>query len=293
MVEKRFGTGAHKNKLDLRDHKWEHLARALEPFDWEKGYDIEVELQKKLNNPHFRIPVKNQGQSSSCVGQASAYYESVQDAFEKGVYTEKSARDAYSQIFYPGGGSSTRDALNLLIKKGVCKESLLKSYQGNEPPSESFIENRTDASTITVNDALTSKGTAYATIGNKSFDGYAQAARDNHGMLITVSGQNNGTWFLEFPKIPYTSEWKHELYVGKAKMINGKKYIGVLNSWGTDVGDSGWQWLGEDYLPYTDSGGVIYDTSNDVLNHEKSLYQMILDAIQNWIIGQQTKVIHT
>lgn len=31
-------------------------------------------------------------------------------------------------------------------------------------------------------------------------------------------------------------------------MIDGKKYIGFLNSWGDTVGEKGWQFIGEDYF---------------------------------------------
>ena len=31
-------------------------------------------------------------------------------------------------------------------------------------------------------------------------------------------------------------------------MVNGKKYIGVLNSWGDGCGNKGWQWISEEYF---------------------------------------------
>ena len=34
----------------------------------------------------------------------------------------------------------------------------------------------------------------------------------------------------------------------KAKMRNGKKAIGVKNSWGPNTGQNGWQWLNEDWF---------------------------------------------
>ena len=64
-----------------------------------------------------------------------------------------------------------------------------------------------------------------------------------------------GTWLSPFPKPPAKRVWGHWLYAGKAKLIDGKKYIGVLNSWGIDTGEKGWQWIGEDYFK---SGHVWY-----------------------------------
>lgn len=282
LVEGLHGTGGKKNKLDLRDTKWHNLANALPPFDWSKGYDIEQELSVKLNNPIFKIPVKDQGVSSSCVGQASAYYEEVQIAFDTGVFAEVSAKDAYSQIFYPdGGGSTTRDAFNLRVNKGICKESLMSSYINGQPPTEEFMESRLAASKTTIQDALLRKASAYGDV-RITIDDFAQALEVNHGLIFKINGTNNGTWRSQFPLPPKIVDWEHELYVGKAKMINGKKYVGILNSWGTNVGDGGWQWLGEDYFDanYMDSAGVIYDTLDETLNHEKSLLEQVLAYLQ-------------
>lgn len=228
LAENQYGTGAIKNKTDLRDRKWHKLAAAVTPFDWSLGYDVEVELQTLLKDPHFKIPIKDQNGSSSCVGQASSYLESVQDAFEKGVYTEKSARDAYSQIFFPGGGSSTRSAVDLIIKAGICKEILFPSYQGGLPPTENFMERRNDASAVTVSDAYNSRGTAYAKVSN-NIDSMAQAIRDNHGLIFVVEGKNGQvpSWRSETPQAPNTeSEWAHCLYAGKAISITPTEYQG-------------------------------------------------------------------
>lgn len=281
LVEGNFGHGAIKNKIDLRDRKWKKVAKVSIPFDWTVGYDIEKELSKFLNAPNFRIPAKNQNGSFSCVGQAGAYYEAVQDAYETGVFTEKSGRDIYSQIFYPGGGSSTRDALNHLIKKGVCKESSLTSYQNGKPPKEPFMTQRTDATPQTVAEALKAKGTAYADVGI-NIDEFAEAIRDNHGLIFTINGANNGTWMSKFPKPPKKIVWGHELYAGKAKTIDGKKYIGVINSWGNGAGEFGWQWIGEEYFTkrFIHSAGVIYDTEIDHLKAQKNLLERILELLQ-------------
>lgn len=291
LVEKRYGTGAIANKLDLRDKKYDKIAYASVPFNWEVGYDIESELQKHLKNPNFLIPVKHQGVSYSCVGQAAAYYESVQDAFEKGMYVERSARDGYSQIFYPQtGGSTIRDALNLLVKKGVCKEEMMISYENGRVPSELFIRSRKDASPLTIANANTAKGTAYATV-KPNIESIAQAIRDNHGVIFTVAGQNNGTWLSEFPKTPTLFEWSHAVYAGKARLINGRKYIGILNSWGTECGNRGWQWIGEDYMPHVRNVGVIYDSTKDVLIQQKRLLEDLKELLQRLInsLGYNSK----
>lgn len=292
LVENRYGTGAIPNKVDLRDKKWGRLAKAVTPFDWEKGYDVEEELAKHLNKPDFKIPVKDQNGSFSCVGQSAAYYESVHDAFEKGVFTEKSARDAYSQIFYPGGGSSIRSAVSLMVKKGICKESLMPSYLvGGYPPDEVFVTKRHDASDETRTDALSARGTAYADV-KINIDTLAQAIKFNKGLIFVVEGEDNGTWRSKFPRPPaFEVEWAHAIYAGKAKLINGKKHIGILNSWSANTGDRGWQWLNEEYINKTFSRDamVVYDTENDVLKQKIAWYQQILELLQKLLLGTNTK----
>ena len=76
-----MGTGALKDPLDIRDHRYEPVAAAGDPVDWEKGFDVEKEL-------NIKIPVKNQDGSGSCVGQGWAYYVAVLNAAEVGFYDE-------------------------------------------------------------------------------------------------------------------------------------------------------------------------------------------------------------
>jgi hypothetical protein len=114
---------------------------------------------------------------------------------------------------------------------------------------------------------------AYATV-NTDIDSVATALRDMNGVVIGVDGANNGTWNSMYPNPPKDgqSQWHHWLFVGKAKMINGKKYIAVLNSWG-NVGDMGWQWLSEDYFTNIAQGrkSVWVAWTEAVSNHPSEL----------------------
>jgi hypothetical protein len=114
-------------------------------------------------------------------------------------------------------------------------------------------------------------------------------------MIITVGGQDNGTWRTEFPNPPVEEIWAHFLYVGKVKLINGKKFIGVHNSWGDACGNHGWQWLGENYLPHISNAYVIYDPVNPILTpidqQKLSLLQQILNLTYTLLgrLGYLTK----
>lgn len=241
MNEDQFGTGGIKSKYDPRDHKVAGLGMAAQPFDWNKGFDIETKLG-------FKIPSENQGASSSCGGQAGRYYIGVLKALDIGSYERLSAKDIYSIIFYPGGGTTIKDIAKRVGDHGVTRENLISSYENNLPPSENFMENK-NLSIALADSMRYAPVSAYART-DLDFDSLASAVRDNNGAVIMIHGENNGTWLSAFPKAALSNYggWNHFLYVGKAKMINGKKYLGALNSWGAiGENDTGWQWLSEDH----------------------------------------------
>jgi len=76
-----MGTGALRDPIDPRDFRYEEVAAAGEPVDWEKGFDVEKELQ-------FKLPIKNQDGSGSCTGQGWSYYGAVLNTVEEGFYDE-------------------------------------------------------------------------------------------------------------------------------------------------------------------------------------------------------------
>lgn len=238
------GTGAIRTPEDPRDFKYgQEIGYSTEPFDWDKGFDIEEKLG-------FKIKSKNQNGSFSCGGQAGAYYAQVMNGIYDKEYTEKSAKFIYAPIFQGTGGSSINDIMKRLINVGSADESLCPSYENGNPPTEPFMQAKEDITDEAIKNAKTDKSSAYAFVG-KNIDEIARAIRDNNGMIIGITGQDNGTWLSKFPKTPTLGGnlWNHWVYGGKAKLINGKKMIGFKNSWG-DIGESGWQWIGEEWLDW-------------------------------------------
>ena len=243
-----FGTGAVKDKKDKRDYKYSDavLAMGVEPFKWDEGYDVEVDINKTLD-------VKDQNGSSSCGGQAWSYYGQVLDP----EHIQKSAKFIYAHTHVGTGGSGGRENSILVKSKGWGDEILTPSYMGellNVPPTESFMIRKEDITLLAYSNALSDTALSYATV-NIDIDFIAQAIKENKGCILGLTGKNNGTWQTKFPTKPNKVDntcWNHWLYAGKAKIINGKKMIGFINSWGSDCGDKGWQWIDEEYLitPY-------------------------------------------
>lgn len=236
MNEELFGKGGHLSPPDERDYTWGTLGASAIPFNWELGYDI------KVNS------LKNQNGSSSCGGQAMAYYGEVLENISTKTEEERSAKFIYAQTAVSGGGSFLRDNCDIAVKQGWAREAVLSSYENGNPPTEAFMTRKEDITDAVRLDASQSKALSYALVDNKDIDAVAQAIANNHGAALLIKGENNGTWLSTIPTVTKgTNTWNHFLYACGAKLIGGKKYIKVKNSWG-DIGDSGYQWISEDFF---------------------------------------------
>lgn len=245
----KYYTGAIHDKKDKRNWEADHILKGAETFDWEKGYDIEKEIG-------LNIPVKNQLKTLECVSFATSSYIWVKNVIELIKKFGKvetvinylnnnliSPRALYSQVYYQDGGSSISDNVKLVKEWGAVTEK-------DVPFINDEIKGRSlDWKTKEIDEkAETYKCDSYRMIRAKdNIDLMAIAIRDNQGAVMGVDGENNGTWKTKFPKVG-KAVWGHGLFAGKAKLINGKKYIGILNSWGEETGENGWQWLREEWF---------------------------------------------
>ena len=125
LVENQFGHGGIKHS---RLHHWfkrkmrPTLGRAEIPFDW----------TKPIPDPMY--PVKNQGTSFSCGGQAGSYL--IRDLLKTAGKDqgEISAKSIYAPYCAVGGGM-TLDAIETCIgAHGSNLESLVSSYDVNGNP---------------------------------------------------------------------------------------------------------------------------------------------------------------
>lgn len=239
-------TGAIIDTPDIRDYKFgEEIGHSSLPFDWNTGFDIEEKMGKK-------IECKDQAQTSSCGGFAWSYYGQVLDYFVDKEYQVKSPKFIYAHTHVTGGGSAGRTNCELVRTKGWGNET---DCPLPVPLTEESIIKTSDITAEAFKNALKDKALSYAYVP-LDVDTLAQAIRDNNGCIFGITGQNNGTWRTAFPKIPTKLDhttWNHWLYAGKCKIIKGKKYFGVINSWG-DVGEDGWQWISEDYINFKYQG---------------------------------------
>lgn len=247
MTEADFGKGGVQDRYDSRDYQYKELGFGSAPYDWGTEYNINSIVKDLLATPTWNLTIKNQNGSGSCGGQAWSYYAEIKEAISTKTFEERSAKYIYAQTALPGGGSYGRDNCIIFTGQGVAVETLLPSYEGGKPPSEAFMQRSQDITNPIRDNARLAQSSSYALVGT-TIDDVAQAIRDNQGVIIGVRGQNNGSWMSEFPVLPTAFEWGHWVYACRVKMINGKKHIGFVNSWGTAAGASGWQWLSEDWF---------------------------------------------
>jgi len=290
LAEEKFGTGLGKPTIDERDK----LFASVGPFDWELGFDIELllgyrascsseeefwgvggrnawgvaryreivkECKERQIEP-FKLPIKNQGQSSSCTGQGLGYYLEVLNFIETGKYIEISPRDIYAYISLGSGqGAYLRDALKLSCERGVGTEELVPCYhkikmdygEVRNPYSEAeYLVKPVETKELkAIREALQSKEYRTITGFQDLMNRMAWEMLLGFGTYFGVDGVNNGTWTSEYPQPPKEGQqvqWKHALFGGKCGLDKDKKpFISPINSWG-NIGVNGWQKLKQNYF---------------------------------------------
>jgi len=303
--EEKLGKGALPQKEDKRDKAF----RATAPFDWELGFDIElllgyrkwcgsveaffgprgregwgvqryreiVQVCKNQYIPKFKIPVKNQGSSSSCTGQGFSYYLSVLNMIETGEWVEISARDIYAYIHLSGGGAYLREALKLACNRGVATEDLVPCYHEikmdygvvKNPYNENEYREKPEETEAIKAIRIALQSMEYKLVlgsGEMRMEEMAWAMLMGFGVYFAVDGQNGKDWTKEYPKTPDEVTWAHALFGGKCGLdSNGEKFIGPINSWGDSVGVEGWQKLLTNYFKenYAYSPWTLIDKNNN------------------------------
>lgn len=249
LVEGQFGHGAiHHSRL----HRWfkrkmrPTLGRAEIPFDW----------SKPIPDPMY--PVKNQGTSFSCGGQAGSYL--IRDLLKTAGKDqgEISAKSIYAPYCAVGGGM-TLDAIETCIgAHGSNLESLVSSYDVNgNPLTEPMFETRVWETPQTDADALTRAGYTPVSVAIDK-DSMAEAIRDYGGIIMFIQGQNGNqpmNWTTATPAPPSKSNpkplWAHYLWCA----FTTTTQIAVYNSWGVQIGSGGKQFFDETYI----NSGYILD----------------------------------
>lgn len=261
-------TGAIKDKIDERDYTFEALgSKPLTTEEWEQGYDVEKIIG-------YKIPVKNQHQSYSCVGQAYSYYVGVLNSLSQRRYKEVSAKSIYSLISLGfAQGAHLRDGAKTTKEVGAMWENLLKSYYENGISDETLMIDKSWFNDDIKEIMALLKTSEYYRVTDFSMDGFAKAIRDGYGMVSGLTGTNNGTWTSEEPQPPTMETtqnklWGHALYFTGFGIDEKGKYIEFINSWG-NIGNNGKQKLRENW--FTEEGNWTFTPWIIIINNTKTM----------------------
>jgi hypothetical protein len=241
------------------------------------------------------LPIKNQFNSYSCVGQAWAYYLGLLNAKETGVYSEASAKAIYSQISLGfAQGAYIRDGAKLAVSWGEVMEKIIKSYKPDGTTDEEFMMDKSWLTPEITEMAKILQAKEYRLITGMGIDYFARAIKDGFGMVAGIEGINNGTWFGEEPDpptltTPQNSLWGHALFFGKFGVDEKGKYIATPNSWGNRNPNT-WQkfrenWFANDnrwvFNPWT-----LVDKSN---NNFMITFKKLANEPHIWVCNEEKK----
>ncbi len=233
-----YYTGAIIETKDKRDFKYEELGSSS-VVDWEKGFIVPLPKTKDQQN------------TSACGGFATASFMEVLSTIHDKKYDEKSPKFIYSLAKPAGSGGSAKTQLAKTLRDfGSADEATCKSFLPDGTTNETFISNRGDITQEAFDNAKKDKSSGYLTLDKITFDKIAEMIQKYNGCIIGIYGENNGTWRTAYPRSTKgfrIDQWRHWIYGVGFKLINGKKHIGILNSWG-DVGENGVQWLNEEHI---------------------------------------------
>ena len=251
-----FKKGCRPDKLDFRDFRAEIALKA-------------IPLPEEFSVSNRISWIKNQGSSGSCVAQAISYYAEVLNQRETGKDTKLSARDIYSLIHAPGGGAGIRDACNKLIKSGIIPEEKAPSYLNGQPPGEPFMRQRNDITPEEVEEGNIYLAKSYVRVPTTSLEAIKQAIYQGSGCVSGILG-GSGTFSQTIAKPIFPIVWGHSLFLTGWRKINGKEFIQFCNSWGTEFGERGFGYFGEDCI----KAGIIFNPWT-IMDFPNSYYQKL------------------
>jgi len=229
-----------------------------------------------------QLPVKDQGTSGSCGGQAWAGALEAAKFIREGEPVQLSAKDIYSHCFIAPEGSQESDLINYVENHGVALESDIPSYDNGQPPTEQFMETIQERTDVQDTDALNQIVISSYTFNGNDINQVKQAI--DTGVTVCAFYGNNACWqtgngVVEVPSLDQL-DWGHWVFL--TKYDDTKQLVTVKNSWSDKAGDAGYF-----YLPYSYfTGGRVMGEWTLILGYVGeyiSLLEKIINVYQNII----------
>lgn len=224
---KKYKSGALRSPYDSRDYLIETLTGSTIS---KEGIPNMVDYRKVLKL------AMNQGKQNTCSAFAAIGCKEWQENRDIKIRIDFSAQYIYNnRSNYPEEGMYGRDVMEILLKKGCCRESFY---------NYGLVETSTNISTRANEDAIKFKIRSYARVN--TLDGLKKALYKYGPCYIAFPYYNNGADF-------WNPVGNQKMNGGHAVCIVGyndnKKHFIIRNSWGYLWGDGG-----HTYFPYSDFG---------------------------------------
>jgi C1A family cysteine protease len=195
-------------------------------------------------------PVSNQGAEGCCIAFAAGYYAR---SCEQYYHTNATSYNNTTNIFSPEylfnqtkssldcNGSSVINTLDFLVNNGICSWQSMPYTSG----SCNLLPTTTQNS-----EASTYKIKSYSTIFTSDLIAIKTLLSQKHPLLLGISTDqqfdNAGPGFI-WSSYGSATTSLHEVTI--CGYDDSKQAFRIVNSWGTNWGDSGYSWISYNFLP--------------------------------------------
>ncbi|HHV77946.1 MAG TPA: C1 family peptidase [Syntrophothermus lipocalidus] len=240
-----------------KDHRDFHVARFVQV---ERSFPVEFKVAPLIPEPY------DQDDVGACVAYSLKAIKEIQEQKERNTYTRYSAAYIYGareQKHYRGEGMIPREALEILLKRGVCREQLLPGIYPYPVAATMITE-------AMHHDAYPQRIKAYAAA--YLVEEIKSALMDLGPVMAVIPVYDS---FYQGGHLPRPDPIKENMYGFHALVLVGwtkdNRWL-ALNSWGKDWGELG----GYCTLPFDYPFSEIWTITDLVVQPEPKVYEIFV-----------------
>lgn len=230
---KKYGLGCMKSPYDSRDYQFSDLVPAASFWNrLPKSYEPQIDLK-----------VFDQGSSSMCCACAVAMSRYITESIDSGntrlfspgfIYGNRASSVVVDGV-YEGEGMFLKDAMKQLIASGVCYYDTIPTFNSYENMRSAYNEKKEEADKEAYPFRVSSY---YAVKSEKEIKKAIMASGSVLASFLVTSGWYDTESDGMIPSYG-NIEGGHAVLIIGWKVIDGKQYWIILNSWGSSWGNNG------------------------------------------------------